>query len=137
MSCSSAIYTVNDSGQIVNNGSIVSLGSTIRRYGRNLAQSGNGILVGGRGYYDVTGTITLAPVAAGVVGVQLVADGLDIPGAYSEVTGTADTIVTLPVQGLFRMTCCEQPSNIQVKLIGDDAVTSASVTNCNLVIKKI
>lgn len=137
MSCSSAIYTVNTSAETVNIGSIIPLGSTVRRYGCDVAQVGDGILVGGKGYYDVTVDATIAPTAAGNVGIQILADGAPVPGGVGKVTGVASTVVTIPAHAIYRMTCCEKPTNIQVSLVGDAAVESAVVSNLSVTVVKI
>ena len=100
----SAIYTVNSTETIVAPGSIIPLGSTIRRFGCNIAQDGNTITLSGGGYYHITATATVSPTAAGDVEVSLVKDGVPIATASATVAA-ADDLVTMPINVIVRNTC--------------------------------
>ena len=63
----SLIQTANQSQQTVAAGSIISLGSVLRRFGCNCRLNGNAIEIEGEGYYKVEATVTAAPTAAGNV----------------------------------------------------------------------
>ena len=118
----SLIQVANTSIQPVTpvNGSpaIVDLGGTIRRYGCNLRQNGNSIEENGEGYYEIEGTITVAPTTAGIVTVALLENGDIMPG--SQVSGSVSTAtnpVTLPLLATSRIACCCNSSNITVGIV--------------------
>ena len=103
----SLIQTANPSSQTVAVGGIISLGSVLRRYGCNCRLNGNAIEVNGQGYYTVSGTVTVAPTAAGNVSIAIYENGNTIPSATS--TGsvtTAGNSVTLPVETTVKQGCC-------------------------------
>ena len=103
----SLIQTANQSSQNVAVGSIISLGSVLRRFGCNLRLNGNAIEVRGEGYYTIDADVTLSPTAAGPVSVALYADGVPITGAIA--TGSVSTAgnpITLPIQTTIREGCC-------------------------------
>ena len=94
----SLIQTYNQTTQNLAEGSTISLGSVLRRFGCDLRLSGNAIEVSNCGYYEISGTVTLAPTATGNVTVALYLDGVQIPSAIATQTiGTANDIVTLPL----------------------------------------
>ena len=100
----SAIYTVNSNITTVSPGEIIPLGSTIRRFGCNIAQDGNTITLCGRGYYHITATATVSPTAAGDVGVALLKDGVPLSTASATVAA-ADDLVTIPINVIVRNAC--------------------------------
>ena len=103
----SLIQVTNQSTQAIALNSIISLGSTQRRYGCNLRLSGNGIEVNGEGYYTVDADISVAPTAAGLVTVALYNNGVQVPGAiaYGSVT-TAGNPTNLCINATVRQGCC-------------------------------
>lgn len=103
----SLIQTANQSSQTVAVNSIISLGSTQRRFGCNLKLSGNGIEIDGAGYYTVDCAVSVAPTAVGNVTVALYNNGVQIPGAiaYGAVS-TAGNSVALPINTTIRQGCC-------------------------------
>ena len=126
----SLIQTVNQSTQTVAANSIISLGSTQRRYGCNLRLSGNGIEVSGEGYFTADCMVSVTPTEVGAVTVALYDNGVQIPGAiaYGTVTAVGDT-VTLPLVSTLRRGCgCESVDNLTVVLVaGAGTVTNVSV----------
>ena len=151
MSCASGIYTVFNGNESIVAGANLPLGTTVRRYGRNLMQSGDGILLDGMGYYKIDALVTLlvpaptpapsstttttpkASVAEGNVAVELVADGEVIQGSVSETSQTGTIVV--PVQAIVRKKCYDTPTTVQIKL--DDNSVGATVLRTNLTIIKI
>ena len=122
----SLIQTANPSTQTVAINSIISLGSTQRRFGSNLRLSGNAIEVNGAGYYTIDCDVSVAPTAAGAVTVALYNNGVQIPGAiaYGSVS-TANNPITLPISTTIRQgCCCDSADNITCVLI-----TGAGVVN--------
>lgn len=149
MSCASGIYTVFNGNESIVAGANFPLGATVRRYGRNLMQSGDGILLDGMGYYKIDALVTLlvpaptpapsstttpkASVTEGNVAVELVADGEVIQGSVSETSQTGTIVV--PVQTIVRKKCYDTPTTVQIKL--DDNSVGATVLRTNLTIVKI
>ena len=132
----SAIYVVNNSVQDVADGGVINLGTIIRRFGRNLNLAGNGIQVGGEGYYDIKASITVSPSAAGEVTVTAYKDGIIIPGVVATgTTAAAADFVNLSLVGLIREACCccESLSSLTFVLTG----LNASITNIAVVVEKI
>ena len=114
----SLIQTVNQSAQAVAANSIISLGSTQRRYGCNLRLSGNGIEVNGEGYYTIDAGVSVTPTAAGAVTVAAFEDGVQIPGAIAYGTGTAAAPLSLSIPpSTIRLGCCDSTKNITFVLI--------------------
>ena len=77
---------------------IISLGSTYRRYCkknscgiRTFDVDSTSITLQQQGIYHITATLVGSAPAAGVVTVQLLADGVTIPGAFSSETITTAT----------------------------------------------
>ena len=102
----SAIYTANTTTTTVTPTNIIPLGTTVRRYGCNIIQEGNAITVTGKGYYFISGTITLEPTAVGDVSVSALVDGVNIVGATgSGAIATVGDSVTIPITAIVRNTC--------------------------------
>lgn len=107
----SLIQVANTSTQAVNpsatSPAFVSLGNVIRRYGDNLKLNGNAVEQTGCGYYEIDGTITVAPTAAGIVTVALYENGDVMPGSMvSGSVTTAGNPVTLPLLATSRIIGC-------------------------------
>ena len=115
----SLIQVANQSTQPIALNSIISLGSTQRRYGCNCRLSGNGIEVNGEGYYTVDASISIAPTAIGAVTVALYDNGVQVPGAiaYGSVS-TATNPVNLSICATIRQTCCcDKADNLTLVLL--------------------
>lgn len=115
----SLIQVANQSTQAVAVDSILSLGSTQRRFGCNLRLSGNGIEVSGEGYYSVTADVSVAPTAVGPVTVALYNNGVQVPGAiaYGSVS-TAGNPTTLSINTTVRQgCCCDSADNLTLVLL--------------------
>lgn len=102
----SLIQTVNQSEQAVAVNGIFSLGTVVRRYGRDLRLSGNGIEADGSGYFSVTVSVSISPTAEGPVTVALYDNGVQVPGAIAYATGTAGAPVNLAIVATIRRGCC-------------------------------
>lgn len=132
----SAIYTVNSNAAIAANGT-VPFGSIIRRFGQCVNLDGSDITVCGQGYYDVECSVTLLPVAAGNIGIQLYADGSPVPGANAQGVGAAGSPLNLFISSLVRQKCCGATS-LSLRLVTPTGVTTgATVQNCACVVEKI
>ena len=126
----SLIQVANQSSQAVALNSIISLGSTQRRFGCNCRLSGNGIEVDGAGYYTVDANVTVAPTAAGTVTVALYNNGAQVPGAISSAsTGTAGNPVNVGIVATVRQgCCCDSADNLTLVLLaGPGNVTNVSM----------
>ena len=122
----SLIQTANQSSQNVAVNSIISLGSTQRRYGCNLRLSGNAIEVSGEGYYTIDCNVSVAPTAAGNVTVAIYSNGVQIPGAiaYGSVS-TAANPVSLCINATIRQACCcDSADNLTCVLIAGAGVVN-------------
>lgn len=132
----SLIQVANQSSQTVAADSIISLGSTQRRYGCNLRLSGNGIEVDGDGYYTITGSVSVTPTAAGAVTVAVYNNGVQIPGAiaYGSVT-TVGNATALPLVATIRQgcCCCDSADNLTLVLVAGAGV----VNNVSLRVEKV
>ena len=129
----SLIQVANQTNQVLTANSIIGLGSVQRRYGCNLRLSGNGIECVGEGYYEIDGTVSLAPTAEGEVSVAVYKDGVQVPGiiAFATVAAAGD-LVTLPLVGTIRQSCCDTVDNLTLVLQDGDA----TVTNVSLRVVK-
>ena len=126
----SLIQVANQSNQTVAENSIISLGSTQRRYGCNLRLSGNGIEVDGAGYYTVDASVSVAPTATGVVTVAIYDNGIQIPGAIAyESVSTAANPANLSISTTIRQGCnCDSADNLTcVLLTGAGVVQNISM----------
>lgn len=127
MSCKSAIYTVNQGAVAVAVGGIIPLGSINRRFGCGANLNGNGIVVDANGYYDVAATVTIQATAAGVVTVNMLRDGVLIPGATASATAAAGDFVTLPLIPLDRVKCSDSGHTLTLVLTaGAGTVTNVA-----------
>lgn len=122
------IQTVNAGPQAVEEMGVIGLGTTTRRFGCNLRQSGDAIECAGCGYYTVTATVIAAPTAAGVVTVEMYQNGVAVPGAIASATvATADSPVTLPLVGSIRLACEETATLTFVLTEGSGTVENIAV----------
>ena len=104
----SLIQTVNAGPQTVADLGVIGLGSTSRRFGCNLRQSGDAIECAGCGYYTVTASIVVSPDAIGIVSVEMQQNGAPVSGAVSSASvATADSPVTLTIVSSIRLACEE------------------------------
>ena len=127
MSCKSLIYTAMQTPTAVAVNGIIPLGTIVRRYGCNCNLNGNGIAINGQGYYDVDVSVEAVPDAAGTVTVQLLKDGVAVPGATAAATvAAAADVVTLAFPATVRLGCCSTGSVLTLLL------TSAASTVNNV-----
>lgn len=115
----SLIQVVNQSTQAVAENSIISLGSTQRRFGCNLRLSGNGIEVNGEGYYKIDASVSVAPTEVGNVTVAIYSNGVQIPGAVAyDSVSTAATPTNLSICATIRQSCCcDSADNLTLVLV--------------------
>ena len=134
MSCKSLIYTAMQTPTAVAVNGVIPLGTIVRRYGCNCNLNGNGIAINGQGYYDVDVSVEAAPAAAGTVTVQLLKDGVAVPGATAAATvaAAADT-VTLAFPATVRLGCCSTGSVLTLLLTG----AASTVNNVAARVEKI
>lgn len=126
----SLIQVANQSSQNVAENSIISLGSTQRRYGCNLRLSGNAIEADGAGYYTVDASVSVEPTAAGNVTVALFNNGLQVPGAiaYGTAAAAGDPTNLGIVATVRQGCCCDSADNLTLVLLeGAGVVTNVSM----------
>jgi hypothetical protein len=130
----SAIYTVNNAVSAVAIGGNIPLGTTIRRFGRNMQQSGSGILLCGEGYYDIGASFTLSPTTVGTATITAYEDGVAIPGAVASMNvATANAPISLSIKALSRLRCCDDTSTLTFVLSG----VNAAFSNAAVVVEKL
>lgn len=134
MSCKSLIYTAMQTPTAVAVNGIIPLGTIVRRYGCNCNLNGNGITINGQGYYDVDVSVEAVPDAAGTVTVQLLKDGVAVPGATAAATVAAvANTVTLAFPATVRLGCCSTGSVLTLLLTG----AASTVNNVAARVEKI
>lgn len=134
MSCKSLIYTAMQTPTAVAVNGIIPLGTIVRRYGCNCNLNGNGIAINGQGYYDVDVSVEAVPDAAGTVTVQLLKDGVAVPGATAAATVAAvSNTVTLAFPATVRLGCCSTGSVLTLLLTG----AASTVNNVAARVEKI
>ena len=134
MSYKSLIYTAMQTPTAVAVNGIIPLGTIVRRYGCNCNLNGNGIAINGQGYYDVDVSVEAVPDAAGTVTVQLLKDGVAVPGATAAATVAAvANTVTLAFPATVRLGCCSTGSVLTLLLTG----AASTVNNVAARVEKI
>ena len=134
MSCKSLIYIAMQTPTAVAVNGIIPLGTIVRRYGCNCNLNGNGIAINGQGYYDVDVSVEAVPDAAGTVTVQLLKDGVAVPGATAAATVAAvANTVTLAFPATVRLGCCSTGSVLTLLLTG----AASTVNNVAARVEKI
>lgn len=134
MSCKSLIYVAMQTPTAVAVNGIIPLGTIARRYGCNCNLNGNGIAINGQGYYDVDVSVEAVPDAAGTVTVQLLKDGVAVPGATAAATVAAvANTVTLAFPATVRLGCCSTGSVLTLLLTG----AASTVNNVAARVEKI
>lgn len=144
MSCNSAIYTANQSPYPTTltaqqPSSTLELGTTVRRFGRNLALSGNGILVSGEGYYDVSVNVVATPEATGDYTITLYKDGVAIPGATQTITASAaGAVISFNIPAIVRLQCCDSSATLTAVLTTTATLpTTVTINNVGVVVDKL
>lgn len=127
MSCKSGIYTNLVGYQVGPNGQIP-FGTIVRRYGQDIQSDGMSLTCCERGYYDIDCTLTVTPVDAGNVGVQLYADGMPVPGATQTGAGVAGSPLALSIAPMVRQRCCGATS-LSMRLVSPDGATTGATVD--------
>lgn len=125
------IFTANTTAAALGANSTLPLGNIVRRFGCAIDLNGNGINLSENGFYDVKASASYTPTAAGVLTLQLMADGVAVPGAVASVTAASGTTYNLSVVGMVRR-CCSAVGTLtlMVNLPG-------TLSNVGLVVEKI
>lgn len=130
----SAIYTAMTVPTAVAENGTIPLGGTIRRFGCNIAQDGNSIAVSGKGYFNISASITLAPTTATTVIVSLLKDGVPVSGAVASATvSAANDVIALPIKSIVRNRCDCDSSILSLELTGG----AASIENMAITVEKL
>ena len=92
-------------------GGTIPLGSAVHGFGRNIKLNGNSITISGCGYYDVVMSASIAVTGTGAVTVQLMDNGVAIPGAVGTATpSAAGAVVNISFPWKIRNTGCSNLS---------------------------
>ena len=131
------IYTVNNSLADITDGSVIPLGTIIRRYGQSIRQDGNSITVcdrpGCQGYYDIDVVATLEVAAAADYKVILEKDGTPVIGGVAEINPTpAGAILPFPIHIPVK-NACGGTAGLSLRLVGGDA----KAINVTTVVEKL
>ena len=132
----SAIYLVNNTETAVATGTVIPLGTVIRRYGQNVRQDGNSVTIcdkpGCAGYYKVDAIATLRLNEVGKYRVTLEKDGIAVIGAVAEIDpATVGQVVPMPISVIVRNSC-GGTANLSLKVEGN-----ADVVNVTTVVEKL
>ena len=142
-SCKSAIYTSNTTATPITltaaqPTATLPLGTTVRRFGRNLQLSGNGILAEGEGYYDLDVSIGFTPTTAGDYTFTLLRDGVPVQGARRTVTGAAAASAVVEFPAIDRLQCCSTTANYTLQVSTAAALpASLTVNNVGMTVNKL
>lgn len=135
MSCKSALYAGNTGSSVVPVNGEVPFGSVIRKYGNDIALSGNTVFLCDYGYYDVDVNITFTGNETGDAVFTIYQDGVPYPAATKKVTvTTAQTeFIGISIPAIIRncTKCCK--SAIKVIVTG----IPVTVTNFGITVEKI
>ena len=130
----SALYTAMTTPTSVLVGGIIPLGTTIRRFGCNVAQDGNTISIKGKGYFLVNVSITVAPADVGTVTATLNKDGVPVTGATaSSAVSTAANPTSIPITAIVRNACDCDSSILSLTLSG----TNSTIQNVAVTVVKL
>lgn len=134
----SLIYTSNETQvSALPSGSVIPLGSVVRRFGCNTQLSGTSIILRGEGYYDIDANVTFTPTstAAEVYTVTIYQNGVPLEGAKSSMTAGAR--VTLPVHGVARLQCCDKTANITFVITATTSTNTVTLNNVSTIVEKV
>lgn len=141
MSCKSAIYAADPSGTVLTlstaTGTVIPLGTTVRRFGCNAVLSGNGVLLNGQGYFNVDASVTFTPTAAGTYTVTLFKDGVAVPGATQTITAAAAGTVPVNIPAIVRDQCCDSTSTLTIVVTSATVPATVTIDNTAVVVTKL
>lgn len=125
----SILYAANTNSQnFVSTGTVINFGTLVRRYGCNCNLSGGNVEISGMGYYDLDANVTFVPSTTGIVTVEVLKDGVAIPGARAIVNGTATLREAITIPTVVRQHC-NCTDTITVVISGTDGVVlNAAIT---------
>lgn len=134
MSCPSAVYACNTSVQAItaDTATVINFGSVIRAYGPSTSVSGGNVTTDASGYYVGDINVTLLATAAGTATIQILKDGVAVPGATATVTtAVGDYAISIPF--MIRNTCCCE-STITAVCTSSGAAT---ISNAAILVRKM
>lgn len=143
MSCKSALYTASTTATTVTltaaqPTAVLPLGTTVRRFGCSVSQSGDGVLLKERGYYEVETNVVITPAAAGTYTVTIFADGSPVQGATQTVTATAGATLGINVPAMVRLQCCDSATTLTLRLSTTATLPATiAVNNTAVVVEKL
>lgn len=121
MSCKSLIYTTMTTPTTITlteaqPTAALPLGSTLRRFGCNLDQNGNGINAENIGYFGGLFNASVVPVTAGDYTLTVYVDGVAQTGSSQTITAVANASIAFNVPFVIRNTCCSDNKTITAVL---------------------
>ena len=130
----SLIYVVNTNLQPLVVGDTIGLGSTVRRFGCNIVQDGNTIILKGTGYYKIAATFTFASTAAGTATITMFNDGFAVPGAeVSATTSAVDNSRSMTIEAVVRVRCDRMDNSLSFVVTGE----AGNMSNVAIVVEKV
>ena len=127
------LYAANTAVQTVGVGEIIGLGSIQRRFGCAVNLLGGAVVINDLGFYDVDVSVTAEPTAAGTFTVQLLNNGVAVPGATASATAATDgSPVNISLTSIVRIICGASRS-LTLELVEG----AANITNVALTVEKL
>lgn len=121
---SSIFMITNTSSAVLANGTIP-LTTIARRKGCAIQAGNNSVVLTKAGYYKLSGTVTFTTPTAGDAVIQVLKNGVIVPGIVASITTTTTTNNrTLALTGIIRVFCNEGNANISVLNAGTAINTS-------------
>lgn len=129
----SILYASNTTSQVTTAaGSNLNFGAPVRRYGCDIGLSGGNVTVNNKGYYHVDTQVVFTSGGAGTVQVQLLKDGVAVPGATASFTAAENSIYAVGVPCVIRNVCCCE-STLTATVSG----VAGTVTSASAVVEKL
>lgn len=128
------IYVAKPTLSLVPVNGLVPLGGIVRRFGCCIALSGNTVTLKDSGYYKVSVSATVAPVADGDVTLTLTDNGTPVVGATaSALTAAAGQEVSMSIDAVVRVICPCDRGNLALEITGEES----NITNVAMVVEKL
>lgn len=93
----------------------------------NIGLINNALVFTAPGYYRISGTVTFT-AEAGIFTLNVLKNGSAVPGITASLTTVADTTYTIPINGIIRVYCGEQPTTILLQNAG----VAITITNVSI-----
>lgn len=118
------LLTSNTSASVVTANGVIPLGNAIHGYGR-IRVDGNGITIGGGGYYKFIANVSASVTGTDALTVQLYENGVPVSGAVATaLPNVAGATVNLTIPWMIKKGCYPKTYS----LVASDPITLVSVT---------